>query len=534
MRRRIRRLSSQIFLAQLLILTVSLAVAFVLFAQTTRDNLDHEYQTRASDIAQTFAQNPSIRGCIPTGPPKCAAEVQSLASSTAQRTGAAYVVVIDLNRVRHSHPNPALIGQKVSEPVMARDGKAHLGINNGSTGPTANARVPLYGTGGSLVGEVSVGIQESSVSSELLAQLPTYGIWVAAVLVVGSLASFGLATLLKRRTFGLELDEIARLLQEREATLHGIREGVIAIDPAGRISVINDEAHRLLRLPPGALDRRLDEVLPAGTLLDTLTGTSTVKDAVVITDDHCLVVNRMPVVLASRPHGSVVTLQDRTDLEALSRELDGERSFTESMRAQQHEFSNRMHAIAGLLELGRADEALDYIQEIRGGSADFDQKLRTRIAAPQIVGLILGKAAEAHERGIEFTLSPESSLGPAPDHVQSLTTILGNLIDNAFDALAAVRPPRRVLVSVVETSESVTVVVSDNGPGLPHGAISQIFTNGYTTKRGSLIRHAGLGLSLVDKSVTKLKGSISVSKGPGATFTVILPMAETDAPIGAA
>jgi two-component system CitB family sensor kinase len=533
MRRRIRKLSSQIFLAQLLILTVSLAVAFALFAQTARDNLDHEYQTRAAAIAETFAESPAIRACIPTGPSDCAGEVQALASSTARRTGAAYVVVIDMNRVRHSHPKPELIGQKVSEPIIARDGKTHLGVDSGATGVTANARVPLYGVDGNLVGEVSVGIQESSVSSELLAQLPTYGIWVAAVLAIGGLASFGLATVLKRRTFGLELDEIARLLQEREATLHGIREGVIAIDPAGHVSVINDEAHRLLRLPPGSLDHRLDEVLPAGTLLDTLTGTGTVKDAVVITDDYCLVVNRMPVVLAGRPHGSVVTVQDRTDLEALSRELDGERSFTESMRAQQHEFSNRMHAIAGLLELGRSGEALDYIQEIRGGSADFDQNLRTRIAAPQIVGLILGKAAEAHERGIEFTLSPESSLGPAPDHVQSLTTILGNLIDNAFDALAAVRPPRQVTVSVVETAESVTVVVSDNGPGLPHGAISQIFTNGYTTKRGSLLRHAGLGLSLVDKSVTKLNGSISVSDGPGATFTVVLPPAAAGAPIGA-
>lgn len=529
MRRRIRRLSSQIFLAQLLILTVSLAVAFLLFAQTTRDNLDHEYQTRASDIAQTFAENPSIRGCIPTGPPECPAEVQGLATSTADRTGAAYVVVIDLSRVRHSHPDPALIGKKVSEPVMASDGKTHLGVNKGSTGVTANARVPLYGTGGELVGEVSVGIQESSVSSELLAQLPTYGIWVAAVLAIGGLASFGLATLLKRRTFGLELDEIARLLQEREATLHGIREGVIAIDPVGRISVINDEAQRLLRLPPGSLDRRLDDVLPTGPLLDALTGVSTVKDAIVITDDHSLVINRMPVTLAGRPHGSVVTLQDRTDLEALSRELDGERSFTESLRAQQHEFSNRLHAIAGLLELGRSDEALEYIQEIRGGAADFDKNLRTRIAAPQIVGLMLGKAAEAHERGIDFTVTSDTTLSEAPGHVQALTTILGNLIDNAFDALTPQRPPRRVEVGVVETAESLTVVVTDNGPGVPKDAIRQIFTNGYTTKRGSLVRHIGLGLSLVDKTVSKLKGSISVSEGPGATFTVVLPLTPANA-----
>lgn len=523
MRRRIRKLSSQIFLAQLVILTVSLGIAFVLFAQTARDNLDHEYQTRAAAIAETFAETPGIRDCIPTGAPDCAAEVQTLALATAQRTGAAYVVVIDLNRVRHSHPDPALIGERVSEPIMARDGKTHLGVDSGSTGVTANARVPLYGTGGPLVGEVSVGIQESSVSSELLTQLPSYGIWVAAVLAIGALASLGLATLLKRRTFGLELDEIARLLQEREATLHGIREGVIAIDPAGRISVINDEAQRLLRLPPDSLDHQLAEVLGAGPLVETLSGTSAVKDAIVITDDHSLVINRMPVTLGGRPHGSVVTLQDRTNLEALARELDGERSFTESIRAQQHEFSNRLHAIAGLLELGRPAEALDYIQEIRGSTADFDQNLRRHISAPQIVGLMLGKAAEAHERGIDLTVSPDTSLGEAPGHVQALTTILGNLIDNAFDALADQRPPRSVEVGVIETANSLTVTVTDNGPGLPNGSIPQIFGNGYTTKRGSLVRHIGLGLSLVDKAISKLEGSITVSDGPGPTFTVVLP-----------
>jgi two-component system CitB family sensor kinase len=192
-----------------------------------------------------------------------------------------------------------------------------------------------------------------------------------------------------------------------------------------------------------------------------------------------------------------------------------------------------MHAIAGLLELGRADEALEYIQEIRGGSADFDKKLRTRIAAPQIVGLLLGKAAEAHERGIDLTVSPDTSLSEAPAHVQALTTILGNLIDNAFDALAPQRPPRRVEVGVIETAESLTVVVSDNGPGVPKGAIRQIFTHGYTTKRGSLVRHIGLGLSLVEKTVSKLDGTISVSHGPGATFTVVVPLVAAAAPIAA-
>ena len=194
MRRRIRKLSSQIFLAQLVILVVSLAIAFALFATTARDNLDHEYQARAAAIAETFAEIPPSRTAWRRMTLHASRCCKPSPSATAKRTGATYIVVIDNERIRHTHPNPALIGQRVSEPIVALDGQVHLGVDNGSTGVNANARVPLYSPADVLIGEVSVGIRESSVSSELLAQLPTYGIWVAAVLIIGALASFGLAT----------------------------------------------------------------------------------------------------------------------------------------------------------------------------------------------------------------------------------------------------------------------------------------------------------------------------------------------------
>ena len=182
-----------------------------------------------------------------------------------------------------------------------------------------------------------------------------------------------------------------------------------------------------------------------------------------------------------------------------------------------------MHALSGLLELGRPDEALQYLNEIRGTTADLDNTLRTHIGAPMIIGLLLGKAAEANERGIELVIAPDTDLGEAPDRVQALTTILGNLIDNAFDALAGAPAPRRTVVSVVESPQSLTVRVSDNGPGVQSAEVPRIFTNGYTTKQGSAVRHSGLGLSLVHSTVAKLGGTVTVSEGPGAAFTVVLP-----------
>ncbi|TAM93068.1 MAG: sensor histidine kinase [Jatrophihabitans sp.] len=518
-----RRLSSQIFVAQLAILTATVLVGFVLFARAERNHLNSQYESRAASIAETVAGVPEIRRCMASQDRGCGTTIQDFATETMRQTGASYVVVIDMNRVRHSHPNPALIGQQVEEPIVTRDGRVHVRIDPGSTGLSANARVPLYGPDGAMVGEVSVGIPESTVSSALWQELPSFGVWFAIALGIGALASWFLARRLKHRTFGLELDEIARLLQEREATLHGIREGVVAFGKDGRITVVNDEAQRLLHLPVGAAGRRLEDVLPDGRLRDVLEGRGSKPDDIVFTDDFCLVINRMPVTFAGRPRGAVVTLRDRTEMAGLLRELDGERSLTESLRAQQHEFSNRMHAVAGLLELGHADEALGYLTEIRGTAAEFDNTLRSRIAAPQIVGLLLGKAAEAGERGIDLIISPETWLGDLPGKVQALTTIVGNLVDNAFDALSATPAPRRVVVEIVDEPAVLTVTVSDNGPGIPAGTEHLIFQDGFTTKAPAGGRRGGLGLALVQRLVIRLHGSVHVTSGAGARFTVCLP-----------
>jgi two-component system CitB family sensor kinase len=291
---------------------------------------------------------------------------------------------------------------------------------------------------------------------------------------------------------------------------------------------MNDEAQRLLGVAPGT-GRRLEDVIPAGPLRDALTDQRSGKDEIVLTDDRWLVVNRMPVILAGASHGVVVTLRDRTDIEGLTRELDGERSLTDALRAQQHEFSNRMHALAGLLELDRSDDALEYLTELRGLSADLDQTLRTRIRAPHIVGLLLGKAAEASERGIELVIAPETSIGEAPERLRLLTTVIGNLVDNAFDALTGAPAPRRVTVSAVESAEDIVVIVSDNGPGVPPGEIAHIFRNGYTTKRGALVRHSGLGLALVHDAVVKAGGTVTVDNEEGAVFRVVIPRTDESA-----
>jgi two-component system, CitB family, sensor kinase len=529
-----RKLSTQIFIAQLAILTATVLIGFVLFARTERSQLDRQYEQRAGAIAQTVAGVPDIQACLQGIRDRCREPIQAIASRIQRETEASYVVVIDMNRVRHSHPDAALIGKKVEEPIVTTDGKTHYRIDHGHTGTSANGRAPMYAADGrTMIGEVSVGIEESSVSRALWGELPTYAGWFAVALAAGAGASWLLARRLKRKTFGLELDEIARLLQEREATLHGIREGVIAFDPSGRVSVANDEAQRLLGGAAIPIGCRLDKLLPPGRLRDVLAGTVTGQDEVVLTDDFCLTVNRRPVELAGHPHGAVVTLRDRTEMSGLLRELDGVRSLTEALRAQQHEFSNRLHAVAGLLELGQTDEAMSYLTELRGGTTEFTDSLRARVGSSLIVGLLLGKAAEAGERGLVLELSDDTWLSESPQKLQALTTIIGNLIDNAFDALAGAAGSGRVVVRIVEDDGAISMEVADNGPGIPAGSAISIFADGYTTKPHRGLLRRGLGLALVHRLVHRLHGTISVTEGPEPVFSVYLPATPSPTPIHA-
>jgi two-component system CitB family sensor kinase len=521
------RLSARILANQLVILALTGVIGFVLFAFAQRGEIDRAYEQRALAIAKTTAAEPQIQQAMEHG--TGGDVVQTVAERIRRASGASYVVVIDLHGIRHSHPEPGLIGRPVEEPLAVLDGKAHVGTDQGATGRSANGKAPLYGTGGKLVGEVSAGLPEHYVLGELWRELPTFGLYSAIAVALGSAAAFLLARRLKRTTFGLELEEIAGLLQDREAMLHGIREGFIAFDPDGRIAVVNDEARNLLGLGT-ALGSTLPEVLPDGRLRRALDGTLTGGDISVLTDDHCLVVNRLPVTLHGRELGAVVTVRDRTELIGLLRELDSVRGLTNALRAQQHEFTNRMHTVAGLLDIGDLDSAYEYAVESAGADQALTESVRERIGNPLMVGLIVAKTTVAAERGVRIVLSADSALGEDPPHLRRLLTIVGNLLDNAIDAVVAGPPPaggHEVRLALVEDVDEVTVQVADTGPGIPPDAAESIFEDGWSTRPDRGTARRGLGLALVHRLVQRGGGTIKVSEGPGAVFTVVLPLPDT-------
>ncbi|MDT7706522.1 MAG: two-component system, CitB family, sensor kinase [Pseudonocardiales bacterium] len=521
--RRRRTLSARLLVGHVGVLLLAGLIGFFLWARAARSELDDQYEQRALAIAQAVASTPQVEAALVAGDP---AGVQELAQRTARATGASYVVVIDRNGVRYSHPNAALIGRVIEEPVVALDGAPHVGVDLGSLGRSANGRAPVLAPDGTVVGEVSTGVVETAIAAKAGDELVNLAVYLAVALAVGLAAAVLLARQLKQQTFGLELDEIAGLLQEREATLHGIREGVVAVDPSGRLSLMNDQAHQLLGTSPADRGRAVEDVLPDGDLRDLLRDPGDAADRLVLLDGRLLVGSRVRVSHGGRDLGSVVTLRDRTELEAALRELDEVRSLTDALRAQQHEFSNRMHVMSGLLEMRRYDDAIGYAVEIETATSGVASTLEAHIDSPRIVALLLAKSTVARERGVELTVTAAVRVAVEDAAVDALVSILGNLIDNAIEAAGSgggAGEIPSVTVVLADDERELVVEVADSGPGIPAGAAASIFTGGWSTKLVPGGRARGIGLALVRQLVGQLGGSIEVEERPGARFRVVVP-----------
>lgn len=519
-RRRFSTLTAQILLALLSLLILTVALGGFLFSIISNQTLDQQYQLRALGIATTTAQMTEVRSALVTGDPGHV--INGIARQVMTAAQPDYVVISDREGKRFSHPDPAQIGLRLEEPVAVLDGKTHVGFDPGSLGRSANAKAPIFGSDGAVIGQVSVGIEDAQVLSNQMQNIWLITGFSALVLGLGVAGSLLLSRRIKRVTFDLEPAEIASLLQEREALLHGIREAVVGLDDDGRVTVINEEARRLLRLEGDALGKPIADLLPQGRLRELLAGGLPAADQVALTEEALLVVNRMPVSTAGRSIGSVVTLRDRTEIEGLVRDLHSIQGLMEAMRALEHEYANRLHIVDGLLEMGDLGQAKRYVSQVSSMSMSLGERLRATIAPPELAALLLAKVAVAAEQDVEMTVTPDSRLEDPDIDQTDLVTVVGNLLDNAVDALANTPRPRTVTVQF-DDADGVFIAVRDNGPGVPADKIGQVMVDGYSTKDPRPGMRRGIGLALVSRIVRRAGGTLDVFPGPGGNFEVWLP-----------
>ena len=514
-------LAYQILALQVGIVVLAALAGTVAAIWQAHSELDNQYEQRALAVAESVASMGSVQDAVTSG--DADGIIQVTAEQVRASTGATYVVVTDRDGIRFSHPNPALIGKPVDEsPGAVLAGHTWVGVQTGTLGVSARGKAPIL-QGGRVVGMVSVGYLESGVWGHLLSDLPSYGVTVLAALLLGVLGSALLARRLKRQTFGLEPYEIAGLLEEREASLQGIREGAIATDADGTITLANAEARRLLDLAGDPVGKKVAQVMPAGRLASFLAGGLNDEDEVVLAGERVLIASRRPVRVRGQEIGHVVTLRDSTDLKRLSGGI-GVDSLTDALRAQAHEFSNRLHTIAGLVELGRAEEAMQLITATSGVHQELTESLLERLGDPVLGALLLAKAAIASERGVELRVSDDTVLTEKVLEGNDLITLVGNLIDNALDSAGQSRGERWVSVAVSAQQEDLVIRVADSGAGVPDRLLDKVFEEGFTTKPRGGGRRRGIGLALVREVARRHGGDVEVANEGGAVFTVRLPL----------
>ncbi|MFB7991253.1 ATP-binding protein [Streptomyces sp. NPDC056002] len=522
-----RRVFAQVLLMQVAIAAGVAVLATGLFLAPLSDQLDDQAMRRALAIAQTTAAQPSIAEDLLHSRPTVDGPVQREAERIRRASGAEYVVIMNKEGVRWSHTDPGEVGRIVStDPSEALAGHEVMGIDSGTLGRSARGKVPLRDAQGDIVGAVSVGIEYDSVRARLIHAIPGLFAYAGGALAVGALAAYLISRRVQRQTRDLAFSDISGLLSEREAMLHGIREGVVALDRSGRIRLLNDEAHRLLGIGDEVIGQSLDDALGPGRTTDVLAGRATGTDLVTVRGQRVLIANRMP----TDDGGAVATLRDRTELEQLGRELDSTRGLIDALRAQDHEHANRMHTLLGLLELEMFDDAVEFVGEVVGDHRATAEQVTEKVHDPLLAALLVGKATVAAERGVALWISDRTLLPDRLIDPRGLVTIVGNLVDNAVDAVAGT-PHARVEVEVRAADDrTVELRVRDTGPGIPAARRELIFTDGWSTKKLPSHGKRGIGLPLVRRLAERQGGGVHVGEpdGGGAEFTVYLPEALTD------
>ena len=497
------------------VLLLVYALWFIQISDTTRDGV----KDTALAVARTFSDMPEVKQAL-TLPPQSGL-IQPLALAITQRNDLLYAVVTDMHGVRYSHPNARLIGKQfIGEDIQpAFNGKENVAVNHGVLAPALRVFTPVFNDQQQQIGVVVVGISLSKVDEQI-----AKGRWDVLLTVLFSALVCGIGTWslvrgLKRVLLGLEPQEISTQFQQRQAMLHSLKEGVVAVDVEGRVTLINPAASEILLSGPGKeiahtpLLADLQEVLQTG---------EPIYDRELGCNGFLLISNTVPVRSQNAIVGAISTFRDKTEVSQLLQRLDGMVNYVDALRTTSHEFMNKLHVILGLLNMKSYDKLEEYVlQTAHTYQADIGE-IQHRIKSPVVAGFLIGKIQRAKERGFTLNLAEESLVPDCPNEKQVtvLVTVLGNLIENALDAMSG-QSEGEVGLLLHYQNGWLSGEVSDDGPGIPPANIDAIFNKGFSTKG----ENRGVGLFLASQQLRELGGTLAVESEPGVftQFFVHLP-----------
>jgi sensor histidine kinase regulating citrate/malate metabolism len=507
-----RSLAGQAIALQILVIAVVVLAGSGLALLDARQDADAAARQQVVAIATALADSPSTAAAIESG--RATEVLQPVTEAVRANTDIAFITIMSPDGTRFTHTDPKQIGGHylgTIEPAVR--GEPFTEVYTGTLGPSVRTIVPVRDGSGRVVGLVAAGITQQTLAERWRSQWPTIAAVSVAALALSLAGVWAIRRRLLRQTHGLRPDELRVMYEHHDAILHSVSEGLIVLDRSG-VALVNDEARRLLGLPPGPVaSSDLPEFLR--------TYNPGARDEVHVTEERVLVVNRSKVDTGSQ-ESEVVTIRDRTELQGALGELSSLQVLTDSLRSQAHEAANKLHTVVTMVEMGRSDEAVTFATNELQLSQRLVDRLSTDVGEPALVALLLGKTAQADERGIELSVTEDTRLPSNTDHVplsgQEMVTVLGNLIDNAMDACD--RDDPWVEVTVSQADHTLLMRVADSGPGMDSATFEKAMQRGYSTKSGTETGQHGLGLALVAQVVKRHNGSLTADLTYGSVVTV--------------
>ncbi|ASB60059.1 histidine kinase [Bacillus sp. A053] len=453
-----------------------------------------------------------------------AAETQDVIEQMKEQTGAYAIYILDeKGDIRSASGKSGVEKLERSREILF--GGSHVSATKADGRRVIRGSAPIMKEQkgySQVIGSVSVDFLQTETEQSIKKHLRNLSVIAVLVLLLGFAGAAVLAKSIRKDTLGLEPHEIAALYRERNAMLLAIREGIIATNREGVVTMMNVSAAEMLRLPEPVIHLPIDEVMPGAGLMSVLEQGEIPPNQEVSVNDQVFIINTKVMNQGGQAHGIVVSFREKTELKKLIDTLTEVRKYSEDLRAQTHEFSNKLYAILGLLELGEYDEAIDLIKEEYAIQNEQHDLLFHNIHSQQVQAILLGKISKASEKKVKLVIDENSSLAPLPAHIglSHLITIIGNLIDNAFEAVAEQRV-KEVLFFITDMGRDIVIEVSDTGTGVPPDKMEAVFERGYSSKG----MKRGYGLANVKDSVRELSGWIELAnqKNGGAVFTVFIP-----------
>ncbi|MED4228991.1 DcuS/MalK family sensor histidine kinase [Neobacillus cucumis] len=508
-----------------IVVALSLLITDFIISKRITSSVEETEKEKALNVARMMSLSPLVINALDGATSKTV--VQDFANQVKDKTNVNFVVVMDMKGIRLSHPDPSEVGKHFrggdEGPVL--QGKEYVSISRGILGPSLRAFTPIKNSHGKQVGAVAVGISLENVTKAVDKGRMGIAIGTLIGILIGVIGAVGLARYIKKILLGLEPFAIAKLLEERSSILQSVREGIIAIDQEGKITLVNRAAIKLFKragLEDNPMGKNIEAYLPETRLTRIIKSGETDLDQEQNLNGVTILVNRVPVVVENEPVGAVATFRDKTEVQLLAEQLTGVRNYADALRAQAHEFMNKLHVILGLVRTEQYDTLANYVSETVNHRKTEMGFVTKKIQDPVLAGFLIGKLSFARESGASLSFDCVSKLPmPADSEItHELITIIGNLFDNAMEAIVD-SPNKKVELKLDYAEDILTIEVNDTGMGMTKSLQNKILDKGFSTKGDN----RGFGLYLLAQAIERLEGDLIVSSRPGkgTNFAVYLP-----------